>query len=326
MNSKLLVRWFLSLAIGLPLITNNIQAQNYPTKPIRLIVPFSPGGPSDVVGRLLQPKLSEALGQSVIIDNRAGAAGIIGTSMVANAQPDGYTLVQVPSSHAINATLYEKLPFDSIRSFSPVILISSAPFVLVAHPSLPVKTVEDLISMAKAKPGQLSYGSGGVGSGSHMAGAMLSAMAKLEITHVPYKGLGPTFMDLMAARLHFVFSPLASAMPYLEAGRLKAVALTGTSRSRARPELPIIAEVLPGYRAISWDGVLAPADTPQEIVSKVNAAYNRVLALPEIRKTFSDQAIEVGGGTPQDFAAFIEADIARFAKVIKALGIRVENL
>lgn len=326
MNSKLLVRWFLSLAIGLPLIANNIPAQNYPTKPIRLIVPFSPGGPSDVVGRLLQPKLSEALGQSVIIDNRAGAAGIIGTSMAANAQPDGYTLVQVPSSHAINATLYEKLPFDSIRSFSPVILISSAPFVLVAHPSLPVKTVEDLISMAKAKPGQLSYGSGGVGSGSHMAGAMLSAMAKLETTHVPYKGLGPTFMDLMAARLHFVFSPLASAMPYLEAGRLKAVALTGTSRSRARPELPIIAEVLPGYRAISWDGVLAPADTPQEIVSKVNAAYNRVLELPEIKKTFYDQAIEVGGGTPQDLTAFIEADIARFAKVIKALGIRAANL
>ncbi len=326
MKTKLCVLWSSFLTIALAFLGCNIQAQTYPAKPIRLIIPFATGGPSDILARLVQPKLTEALGQSIIIDNRAGAAGIIGTSMAANAIPDGYTLVQVPSSHAINATLYEKLPFDSIRSFEPVVLLSSAPFVLAIYPSLPVRRVEDLISMAKAKPGQIKYGSGGIGSGSHMAGAMLAAMAKINMTHVPYKGLGPTFIDLMAERLDFVFSPLLPAMPYLDSGRLKPIALSGLTRSKARPELPIIAETIPGYRAISWDGVLAPAGTPKQIIAKVNAAYNRILELPEIKKIFYKQAIEPGGGTPQDLTNFIEADIARFAKVIKALNIRAESL
>ena len=315
----------LLVAAGLALPGAAAQAQGFPAKPVHIVVPFGTGGPSDLLARLLQPRLSEGLGQPVVVENRVGAGGTIGTAMVASAAPDGYTLLQVASSHAVNASFYEKLPYHSVRSFAPVILLSTAPYVVAVYPPLAVKTVDDLIREAKARPGQLSYGSGGIGSGSHITGAMFASMAGIDITHVPYKGLGPTYVDLMAGRTQIVFSPLLPAMPFLESGKLRAIAVTGAGRLKSRPDLPNAAETLPGYRAMSWDGIFAPAGTPREVVARINAEYRKILDLPEIRKTFSDQAMEPSGGTPEAFGVFVESEVARFAKVVKGLGIRADN-
>lgn len=313
------------MALALALAAESVCAQSYPSKPIRLIIPFSAGGPSDVLARLLQPGLSEALGQSVIIDNRVGAGGTIGVGAGASASPDGYTLVQVPSSHAVNAAIYEKLPYDSVRSFTPVILLTSAPYVVAVHPPLPLNSVADLVREAKTKPGQIAYGSGGIGSGSHITGAMFASVAGVGLTHVPYKGLGPTFIDLMAGRIQIVFSPLLPAMPNIRAGKLRAIAVTGAARSKALPELPAVAEALPGFRALSWDGILAPAGTPRDVVAKLNAAFAKSLHAPQIQKAFAEQAIETEGGTPEEFGAFLEAEVSHFGKLAKTLGIRADG-
>jgi len=325
-SNPAILRYAVLVVMGL-VSSGPLHAQkNYPTKPIRLIVPFAAGGASDIVGRIVQPKLSEALGQQVIIDNRGGAAGIIGTGLAANAQPDGYTIVLVPSSHAINQSLYEKLPFDSIRSFAPVILLDSAPLVIAVHPSLTARSVPDLIKLAKSQSVQLNYPSGGIGSGSHLGGELFAAMAQVQLKHIPYKGLGPALIDLLAGRTQLVFSPPLPVMPHIKTGKLVAIAHTGPGPSKQMPGIPPASDTIPGYQAISWHGILAPAGTPKHIITRLNKELNMILGLPEIAGGLSAQGLETGGGTPEQFGQLVAADIPRFAKVIKGLGIRADNL
>ena len=313
-------------ALGLCTVAAQAHAQSYPARPIRLIVPFAPGGASDIVARIVQPGLAASLGQQVVIDNRSGAAGSIGTALGAVAQPDGYTLVLVPSSHAINQTLYEKLPFHSLKSFAPIILLDTAPFLLAVHPSLPVKSVADLIRLAKTKNAELRYPSGGIGSGSHLAGELFAAMADVEILHVPYKGIGPSLVDLVAGRTQLVFSPPLPVMPHVKSGKLTAIAHTGPRRAAQLPNVPPVAETVPGYQAISWHGVLAPARTPPAIIGRINSAIAAILGNPEIAKGLAEQGLEPGGGSPDEFARFIASDIERLEKLIRRPGISAGNL
>ncbi len=319
--------WVRKLALPAILLALACRAEalGYPSKPIRLIVPFPAGGASDVVARTIQTKLSENLGQLIIIDNRVGAAGIIGTGIAAQARADGYTLVLVPSSHAINSSLYSKLPYDSVRDFAPVAMIDFGPYILATHPSFSVSSVKGLIELAKAKPGKLDYPSGGVGSGSHLAGELFKMMARIDVLHVPYKGLAPALVDLVSGQVHFVFSPIPAVSPLIKAGKLKALAVTSPTRSPAMPDLSAVAEDLPGYEATTWDGVLAPAATPRQIILKLNAAIAKVVNRPEIKKSLFEQGLESVGGSPEQFAAYLQANTARFGKLIKNLGIHADS-
>lgn len=301
------------------------QAQGYPGKPIRIVVPFPPGGGTDIVARILTQKLSESFGANFVIDNRAGAGGSIGTEMVAKAPPDGYTLGIVSGSHAINPGLYSKLPFDAVRDFAPVTMLVSGPGLLVVHPSLPVKTVKELIALAKGKPGQLNYASAGNGTPPHLAGELFKSMAGVDLVHVPYKGNTPAFVDLISGQVSLSFPTIPSALPHVQAGRLRALAVTSRKRSAVMPQLPTIAESgLPGYDTSSWFGMLAPAGTPREIVRKLQQESAKVLQLRDVREKLLSQGLEPVGSTPEEFAATIESEIAKWAKVVKASGARVE--
>lgn len=301
------------------------QAQGYPGKPIRIVVPFPPGGGTDIVARILTQKLSESFGANFVIDNRAGAGGSIGTEMVAKAPPDGYTLGIVSGSHAINPSLYSKLPFDAVRDFAPVTMLVSGPGLLVVHPSLPVKTVKELIALAKGKPGQLNYASAGNGTPPHLAGELFKSMAGVDMVHVPYKGNTPAFVDLISGQVSLSFPTIPSALPHVQAGRLRALAVTSRKRSAVMPQLPTIAESgLPGYDTSSWFGMLAPAGTPREIVRKLQQESAKVLQLRDVREKLLSQGLEPAGSTPEEFAATIESEIAKWAKVVKASGARVE--
>lgn len=273
----LIVCGALTLAIG---SADNLAAQSYPTKPIRFIVPFSPGGGTDTVARILAEKLTKRMEQQIIVVNRPGAGGTIGTNVVAKAKPDGYTLGMIISSHAINQSLYSKLPYDSINDFSPVILIDVAPRILVVHPSVPAKTLEELIARAKAEPGQLNYGSGGNGTSGHLTGELLNSMAGIKTVHVPYKGGGPLLLDLIAGRIQFTFGSPPTLLPQIKAGKLRGLAVTSTKRSQMAPDLPTMEEAgLPGYVATEWHGVVVPAGTSKPIIVKLNADIQQVLNL-----------------------------------------------
>lgn len=314
-----------TLTITLALLSGGACfAQGYPTKPIRFIVTFSAGGASDIIARIIQPKLSDVLGQPILIDNRGGAAGIIGTAIAAQAEPDGYTILAVPASHSVNATLYAKLPYDSIKDFTPVIMLDRGPQILAVHPSLPAKSVAELIRLAKSRPGTLNYGSGGVGSGGHLSGALFASMAGVDLVHVAYKGAGPALIDLIAGYTQLTFSPLLPVLPFIKSGRLRALAVTSAKRLPEMPDIPAVAETVPHFETIAWHGVLAPAGTPPAIVQQLNAGINRVLELPEVRRSLSAQGLEAVGGTPEYFSKYIQKDIVRFAGIIQKLGLRVE--
>jgi tripartite-type tricarboxylate transporter receptor subunit TctC len=316
----------LRLAIAVPaLLAGGLcLAQAYPTKPIRFIVPFAAGGASDIIARVIQPKLGEGLGQPVVIDNRGGAAGIIGTALAAKADPDGHTIVVVPSSHSINASLYAKLPYDSVKDFAPVIMLSLGPRLLAVHPSLPAKSVDGLIRLAKTRPGSLNYGSGGVGAGGHLAGELFKSMTGVDLVHVPYKGEGPALVDLMAGYTQLNFSPLLPVIPHLKSGRLRPLAVTSTKRLPEMPDVPAVAEAVRGYEAISWHGVLVPARTPPAVVQRLNAEINRILDLPEVRRSLSAQGLQAVGGIPEHFSSHIQQEIVKFAGIIRKLGLREE--
>ncbi len=299
-------------------------AQTYPVKPIRFIVPFAAGGASDIIARIIQPKLGEGLGQPVVIDNRGGAAGIIGTALAAKAEPDGYTIVVVPASHSVNASLYAKLPYDSVKDFAPVIMLDIGPQMLAVHPSLPAKSVDALIRLAKSRPGSLHYSSGGVGAGGHLSGELFMSMTGVDLVHVPYRGVGLALTDLIAGYTQLVFSPLLPVIPHVKSGRLRALAVTSAKRLPEMPDLPAVAETVPGYEAIAWHGVLAPARTPPGVVRRLNDEINRVLNLPEVRRSLSEQGLQAVGGTPEHFANYIQQDIVKFAGIIKKLGLRAE--
>ena len=297
-------------------------AQGYPSKPVRLIVPFPPGGGNDTVARSVGAELSKTIGQQVVIDNRAGAGGTIGAELAAKAAPDGYTLFLAGvASHGINPVLNPKLPYDPVRDFAPVSLLASAPLIVVVHPSLPVKTVKDLIALARAKPGQLNFASNGRGGSSHMAGEMFKSMAKVDMLHVPYKGLSPALTDLISGQVQVMFSSAVAMLPQVQAGKLRGIATTGAKRPAAIAQLPTVAEAgLPGYETGSWYGIVAPAGTPADVVNRLSGELQKVVRQPAMQERFNSEAAYPVGSTPQEFSAHIQRELARWAKVVKDAG------
>lgn len=297
----------------------------YPVKPIRIISPFAAGGGNDAFLRTLAPKLTENLKQQIIVDTRAGANGIVGTELAARAAPDGYTLVLIPSNHAVNATLYAKLPYDSIRDFTPVSLAGSSSLVVAVHPSLPVKNLKDLVAFAKARPAQLTYGSAGVGSSGHLAGVLFDGVAATQLTHIPYKGMSIAITDLIGGQVSLTFGTSLSVVPQVRNGRLRALATTGAQRMLALPDVPTVAESgYAGYEAGLWYGFVGPAKIPADIVRRLNSEIVAVLALPDIRERLLAQGVEARPTTPEEFARIITTDIARWAVVVKRAGLRAE--
>ena len=303
-----------------------VHAQGYPTKPIKLIVPFPPAGSTDLSARAVAGKLQERLGQPVVIENKPGAGGNIGGEQAAKAPADGYTLfVGTVGTNAINASLYSKMPFDHLKDFAPVILLSKTPNVLVVTPSLPVSSVADVIKLAKAKPGELTFASSGVGTSIHMSGELFRAMAGVQMTHIPYKGSGPMLIDLMSGQVNMAFDNLSAAIQHIKGGKLKALATTGSTRALSLPDLPTVQEAgLAGYDSTSWNAIFVPAGTPKEIVERLNRELTAILASPETRKFFADQGAESGGGTPEQLGAFERAETAKWAKVVKDSGAKAD--
>lgn len=310
--------------LGAALASYDVAAQNgYPSRPIRLIVPSAPGGGTDFTARTIGQKLTESIGQTVIIDNRSGAAGNIGVEIAAKANPDGYTLVMPITSFSINPHLYSKLPFDTVKDFAPVALASSAPLMLVVNPSVPAKSVSELVAVAKSKPGQLNYANSGNGTTAHLAGELLKKMAGIDLVSVPYKGGGPAVIDLIAGRVQIYFSTIPAALAQVQAGKLRALAVTTIKRVNLIQDIPTVAESgLPGFEVIGWFGIFAPAGTARPIVAKLNKEINQVLSLPDTQKRFAAQGLIPGGGSPEDLGKFLRAEIAKWGALIKEAGIQ----
>ena len=302
------------------------SAQTYPAKPIRIVVPFPPGGPADILARTIGQSLSEAWGQQVVVDNRAGAGGNIGSEIVAKAPPDGYTLLMgFVGTHAINASLYRDMPFDPVRDFEPVGLVAMVTIILVVHPSLPVKTVREMVALAKARPGDLTFGSPGNGTPQHLAGELFNTMASVKTSHVPYKGAVPALTDLLGGRLSMIFSSMPPALPHVKTGKLRAIGVTSANRSPAAPDVPTIAQSgLPGYEVINWYGLLAPATTSKAIIGRVNAEATRIMNLPAVKERLAAQGAETFTSTPEQFADYIKAESAKWAKVVKFSGAKLD--
>jgi len=302
------------------------HAQSFPVKPVRVITPFTAGSAIDTLARVVGQKLGDTWGQQVVIDNRIGANGIIGTEAAAKAPADGYTVyLGNISTLAVNPHLYLKLPYDALRDFAPVTLAATIPVVLVVHPSLPVKSVRELIALAKAHPGQLNYASGGTGSAQHLPMEMLRVETGINIVHVPYKGLGPAFSDVLGGQVPMMFTGVSNVVPYMKTGRLRVLAIGSPKRSATLPDVPTVAEAgVPGFDFDSWTGYLVPVGTPRELIVKLHADITRTLVAPEVRDKLVTLGFDLVGGTPEAFATLIRNDIARFGKLIKAAGIKAE--
>lgn len=301
------------------------KAQVYPTRPVRIIIPFPAGGPRDMQARLIGTKLTEVWGYSIIIDNRAGANGIVGTALAAQATPDGYTLLMISAGHAVSASLYPKLPYDSLRDFAPIGRSASAPGIVVVAPTFPARSVHELIEYARARPGKLFYASAGTGSPSHMAVELFKLMTHTDFTHVPYKGMAPGITDLLTAQVQLSMPSIPGGLPLARAGKLRALAVTSARRSPAAPELPTVAEAgVPGYSATNWYGFAAPAGTPGAIVAKLNAEITRAITAPDTRAHMADIGLEAETSTPAEFGEFMKVEIAKWAKVVKATGLKPE--
>ena len=299
-------------------------AQSYPVRPIRLVVPFGAGGGTDNLARIIEPLVSKALGQPLVIENRPGGGSSIGMDQVAKAAPDGYTLVMTDTSIAVNPSL-KPLPYDTINDFAPVSLLATAPVILVAHPSVSAKTLPEFVALAKGKPGELNYASGGIGASTHLGGELLKFVAGIDVKHVPYKGTGPAMNDLIGGHVQVMFSGISSARPHMDAGTLRALAVTGDARNAATPDVPTFAEAgLPGVTASTYWGVLAPKGTPQEIVDRLNAEFAKAVRDPEVVKRIADLGYLPIGGGPSDYAANIKSEIAKWAPVVKGANIKAE--
>lgn len=300
-------------------------ASAYPTKPVRFIVPFGAGGPGDALGRMVGKKLTESLGQSVVIDNRAGATTIIGTELAAQSPPDGYTLLLISTTHAVNQTLFQKLPYDPLRDFRPITMIAATPFMLVVHPSVAASTVPELVALARSKPAQLTYGSSGNGSSIHLTTELLNMAAKVQMIHVPYKGSGPAFIDLIAGQINVLFSSTVSSLPHVKNGKVRGLALTSVKRAPALPDIPAIAEYYPGFESSSWFGMLVPGKTPAPIIERLLAETRAALKSSDIHHTLVSQGAEPGGNSPAEFGAYFASEIRKWGEVVKAAGIRLEQ-
>ena len=301
-------------------------AENYPVKPVRIIIGFSPGGYIDLTARLVAGPLAAALGQQVVVDNRTGAGGVVGTEMAARAAPDGYTLtVGSVGTHAINQTLYRALPYNVLRDFQPVARLSDSPNILAVHPTLPVRSVRELIALARARPGQLMYASAGAGTSTHIAAVLLEFLAHIKLVHVPYKGGGPAIVDVVAGQVPVTFGTAASVSPHTRTGRLRGLAITGSQRSTLLPDLPTIAESgLPGYEMLNWLGLFAPAATPRAVVDRLGNEAIRIVRLPEVRNRLNAQGAEPSPLGTDEFAPFVQREIEKWAKVVTATGMTTE--
>jgi tripartite-type tricarboxylate transporter receptor subunit TctC len=305
--------------------TGTAAAQNYPVKPVRVIVPFPPAAGADIVARTIMPRLADVYGQQFVVDNRAGAAGNIGAELAAKSVPDGYTLLFTPASVASSQSLYQKLGYDLEKDLEPISLVASTPFVLVVHPSLPVKTVKDLITMAKAKPGLLLYASTGNGGSPHLATELFKKEAKIDIVHIPYKGTPPAVTDLIAGQVSMMFANTLTVLPYVKSGRLRALGISGAKRSAAIPELPTIAESgLPGFEAGTWFGMLAPTGTPKDITTRLTAETRKIVQTKAVHDSLIAQGADPIGSTAEEFRAKIHADVVKWGDLIRASGIRSE--
>jgi len=314
----------LAAAFAIAAAVADANAQWSPSRPVRLIVPFPPGGAVDVIGRIVASRLPERLGQQVVVDNRGGANAIIGTEITAKAAPDGHTILIVPAGHAITPSVTRKLPYDTLRDFAAIGLIGNGAYVLVVNPELPAKTVSEFVALAKARPGQLNYASTGHGNATHLAGELFKVMASVPLVHLPYKGAAANAVAVMQGEIGMAFQPLAAAIPQVKAGRLKGIAVTGAKRARAVPEIPTVGETLSGYQVVAWYGMLVPAGTPRAVVAYLNQQTNQVLAMPEVADTLMRNGIEPEGGTPEAFARLIDEDAASMAKLVKDAGIKFD--
>jgi tripartite-type tricarboxylate transporter receptor subunit TctC len=296
----------------------------YPAKPVRIISIFAPGGGNDVICRLVAQKLSERFKQQVYVENRVGANGIIGSEAAARSAPDGYTITLIPSGHTVNASMYRKLPFDSVRDFTTITLAGTSPLVLAVHPSLPARNVKELIALAKARPSQLTYVSSGIGASGHLAGALFETMTGTTMSHVPYKGMSLAVSDLMGGQVSMTFGTSLSVIPQVRTGRLRALATTGAQRSPPLPELPTVGETVKGYEAGLWYGFVGPANMPPEIVQRLNMEIAAILALPDTREKLASQGLDTRSSTPDEFSRLLVADVARWAKIVQRLGLHAD--
>jgi tripartite-type tricarboxylate transporter receptor subunit TctC len=315
----------IAATVALLLATPLVHGQKYPERPVRAVVPFPAGGGTDILARILLQKMAERMSATFVIDNRAGAGGTIGTEIVAKAPPDGYTILVASSSHTINPSVYRKIGYDPARDFAPVTLIASGPGILVIHPSVPAKTVKELIALGKAKPGQLNYASAGNGTPPHLAAELFKGMAGVDFVHVPYKGNVPAFLDLIAGSVSLSFPTITSGLPPVRSGKLRALGVTSKERSAVVPEIPTIAESgLPGYEATTWYGMLAPAATPASVVGRLQREMVEVIRLPDVRDKLLAQGLEPVGNKPAEFAGIISAELVKWSKVVAAAGVRAE--
>jgi tripartite-type tricarboxylate transporter receptor subunit TctC len=312
-------------AVTLMLCASLAFAQAYPSKPIRIVVPYPPGGFNDTLGRTLAGKFTEAWGQPAVVENKPGGNTLIGSDAVAKAAPDGYTLLVVAFPFSVVPSLIKAMPYDTVRDFQPVILAATSPNLLVVHPSLPVKTVGELVALAKAKPGTLSYASTGNGSSNHISMELFKSLAGLDIVHVPYKGSGPAVTDLLGGQVQLMFDNTPNVLPQVKAGKLRALATSGIKRSSLTPDIPTVAEAgVAGYELMVWFGLVAPAGTPKEVVNKLNAEVTRILAMPDVRERFLAQGVEPVGGTPEQFGEHIKAQMEKWGKVVRDAGVKAE--
>lgn len=315
-----------ALALALGLAASASHAAGYPERPVRIVVPTTQGGGADYIARSIAAELSERWGQSVFVENRPGANGVIGVEAVARAAPDGYTLLMTFTDHFVNPSLHASLPFDMIRDFAPVTFIGSLPFVLATHPAVPAKSVQELIAVARSKPGYLNFGSAGTGGSLHLAGELFKMMADVDMTHVPYKGTSAAMPDLISGQLHLIFTSAISAKPHADAGRLRLLAVTSPKRAEDLPDLPTVAESgVPNFDVGIWYGMLAPAKTPQDVLAKLNSEIGSIVRADKFRAAMAKQGVTVAPGTPAQFAQFYTAEIEKWAKVVKEGNIRLAN-
>ena len=312
------------MAIAVLLMPGMSDAQSYPSRSIRFVVPFAPGGGNDILGRIVAQKLHESLGVPVVVDNRGGAGGTIGTDIVSKSPPDGYTLLINNVSLAVNVTLYSKLPYDTLKDLEPVSLAGRQPNILVVHPTLPVKSVKELLALARAKPGQLAFASGGIGSSSHLSAELLKYMTKIDLVHVPYKGMGPALIDLVSGQTQLAMATMASALPHIRNKRMRPLAVSTAKRVAVVPEVPTMMEAgVKDFEYSTWYGVLVPAGTPQVVITRLNAELVKALAMPDVKERFGAQGVEPDSTSAQEFKTFLNAEVKRWAPVIKASGMKV---
>ncbi|EJN13631.1 hypothetical protein PMI42_03030 [Bradyrhizobium sp. YR681] len=317
-------RWVLA-ACGALLLSGPVFAQDYPSRPVKIIVPFPAGGSNDIIARIVAQKLAERSGQTFIVENRGGAGGNIGAETVASAEADGYTLLlTAPPPLTINGSLYKKLPFDPAKAFAPVALIASVPIVLVVNPSVPAKNVGELIALAKAKPGTMNFGSSGMGSTNHLAGELLKGMAGIDIVHVPYRGAAPAMNDLLAGQIPFMFDNMPAVLPQVQGKAINAIAVAGAKRADALPDVPTVAETIPGFEASSWFGLVAPAKTPAPVLAKLSGELDAILKMPDVKKRLAELGAEPGTVFGHAFGQFMADETAKWSKLVKASGATVD--